>query len=93
MDRYSNNYKILTECECGGVSRPALEHNINCPMLLGFWGAPSEWGVGKIGETRIDSKNVIYDFYQTWEPSRKTLKEINQEIREKKLNKIKNLTL
>ena len=85
MATYSNRYIILTECECSVHPRPALEHNINCPRRLGFFGAPSEWGVGKIGEVRYYSGEE-YLYSHTWLPTNNTL----SNIRKEKLERINN---
>lgn len=83
------NNKILYDCECVGPHRPALEHNINCPIRLGFFGAPIMWGVGDIDEIRIDDKNNYYIFSQTWYPltEKEAIKHKNK-IRKNKLNNI-----
>lgn len=74
--------RILTVCECSGEPRPAMEHNIDCPRRLGFFGAPSIWGVGKPGDKRI-YKEQVFEFSYTWFPTNTTIRDIRKEKLEK----------
>ena len=68
----------LLSC-CKGHPRPALEHNTNCPIRLGFYGAPCEWGVGKIGEKRIYQNRVFEYTYMSWYPTFESIKDLRKE--------------
>ena len=82
MINYSNNRRILTECECSGEPRPAMEHNIDCPRRISFFGAPEIWGVGNIGEIRM-YMGKFFEFSHTWFPTNKTIRDIRKEKIEK----------
>ena len=72
-------------CGCQGLPRPTLEHNVNCPRRLSFWGAPSEWGVGKYGEKRVYQGSVFVYTSVSWRPTFENIRDLRKE----KLLKIK----
>ena len=79
---------IKLKCECTGHPRPALEHNIDCPIKLGFYGGNPYWGIGKIGEKRIYHNRVFVYSTQSWQPTRENIEEYIREQRKEKLLKI-----
>lgn len=83
------NRKIKYVCECSGFPRISFEHDIDCPIRVGFFGAPIEWGVGEYGEIRINGDQIFIYSGPTW--SRvfdKTAAEVIRDSRKKKMNKI-----
>lgn len=78
----------ILSCGCQGHPRPALEHNTSCPIRLGFWGAPSEWGVGKYNEKRVYQGSVFVYTSMSWRKTGQNIEEYIREQRKEKLLKI-----
>jgi hypothetical protein len=69
----------MLDCGCPGEPRPALEHNESCIRRLTFFGAPFEWGIGKVGEKRVSLGRVFEYTCMSWRPTFDNIKELRKE--------------